>query len=280
MTVNLDELLSQSSSLKHHAMLLLSRRFGEEGLSEKAFRGIAQMYCGIVFPESESSESFWEAVARHPDVVVVDRERNQLRLEDVEGIRKLVCYPPNLSKRRLFFIDKAERLLPGAANSLLKTLEEPSIQALFLFTARSASGVLPTIASRCQKIPFAESIQPSRSPSELFEPEDWQLLRSRFLKIASVNPVLAQSLWDKPPTLVPPRVLVECLDSAQAIAKKYPAVQLQDGLVSLIAEYFESNPVVARYLVADISEWKNAAPMHPSPELWLSRIFLKLGGIS
>jgi hypothetical protein len=92
--------------------------------------------------------------------------------------------------------------------------------------------------------------------------------------------LLAQSLWEKPPAKVSPRVLAECLDAAQAIAKKYPAVQLQDGLVALVAEYFESNPVVGRYLVADIADWKNAAPMHPSPELWLTRLFLKLGGIS
>ncbi len=280
MTLHLDELLNQASSFKHHAMLLLSRRFGEEGLSEKAFRGIAEKYCGIVFPESDSAENFWEAVARHPDVIVVDRERNQLRLEDVEGIRKLACYPPNLARRRLFFIDRADRLLPGAANSLLKTLEEPSIKALFLFTARSSSGVLPTIASRCQKIPFAETIQPSKHPSEFLEPEDWQLLRGRFLKMATVSPVFAQSLWEKPQGKIPPRLLAECLDAAQAIAKKYPAAHLQDCLAALVVDYFDSNPAVARYVVADIAEWKNAAPMHPSPELWLSRIFLKLGGNS
>lgn len=277
MTFDLQTLVKNSGNFKHHALLLVNRRFGEESLGEQAFRAIALEYCGISLP-ADDMEKFWENAARHPDVVVVDRDRNQLRLEELEAIRKIAVYPPNVARKRLFFIDRVERLLPNAANSLLKTLEEPNIQALFLFTARSVSSVLPTIVSRCQKVPFCETVQPSKHPSEFFEPEDWEILKLRFQKFASAKPAAIASLWEFIPGKIRPRDLVDCLDAATAVAKKYPAPHLQDGLAALIAENFCANSVVSRYAIQDIIAWKNAAPMHPSPELWLSRIFLRLGG--
>jgi hypothetical protein len=75
------------------------------------------------------------------------------------------------------------------------------------------------------------------------------------------------------------RALSECLDAAQSIAKKYRAAELQDGLAALVAEKFSENPSVARYIVSDIAVWKSAAPMNPSSELWLTRLFMKLGGL-
>ncbi len=279
MTLNLPSFLAQASQFRHHALLLVNRRFGEEGLSEKAFRGIALTYCGIQLPDCDP-EQFWEEIARHPDLVVVDRERNQLRLEELSTLRKVAFYPPNLSRRRLFFIDRAERLNPNAANSLLKTLEEPNIQALFLFTARSVSGVLPTISSRCQKVPFCEEVAPSKHASQLFEPEDWAALRERFGVVRAAAPVVTASFWEKPPAKVSARSVSGCLDFALAIGKKYDASVLQDGLAALVAEMFSDNPIVARYVVNDLVEWKNATAMHPSSELWLSRIFFKLGGLS
>ncbi len=46
-------------------------------------------------------------------------------------------------------VEKADDMNPYAANSMLKTLESPPKDSVILLTARSAAGVLPTIASRC-----------------------------------------------------------------------------------------------------------------------------------
>ena len=66
-------------------------------------------------------------------------------------------YEPVRGKKRVFIIREAEGLSRGgdnAANSILKTLEEPPPYAHFILTAASVSGILPTILSRCQLIHF------------------------------------------------------------------------------------------------------------------------------
>ncbi len=51
-------------------------------------------------------------------------------------------------------IAAADDMTPAASNSLLKTLEEPPEGVVFVLEARSASGVLPTVASRCAVVPI------------------------------------------------------------------------------------------------------------------------------
>ncbi|MEK7615518.1 MAG: AAA family ATPase [Patescibacteria group bacterium] len=53
---------------------------------------------------------------------------------------------------KIGFVQEADRLSTGAANALLKTLEEPKGKTLLLLRAPSVESVLPTIASRCQTI--------------------------------------------------------------------------------------------------------------------------------
>jgi hypothetical protein len=275
MTLDLASLVEKAASIQHHALLLLSRRFGEEGLSENSFRQIAMAFCGIRFADSEP-EKFWEDVAFHPDVVVVDRERNSLRLEEVSTIRSRAIFPPNVSKRRLFFIDRAERLNVNAANALLKVLEEPNIQALFLFTARSLSGVLPTISSRCQRVIYCEEKEASKHPSSLFEVDDWNWLQNYFLRVGRAEPVVIESMWEKLPQKVEASTLSEVLEKAVALGKKYPAALLIDAFAALVADSFQKNQVMARYLVRDIASWRSSLVLYPSSELWVSKILLRI----
>ena len=56
---------------------------------------------------------------------------------------------------RVFLIDEASALQPAAANSLLKTLEEPPARTMFILGTTAPEQLLPTIRSRCQRIHFA-----------------------------------------------------------------------------------------------------------------------------
>jgi DNA polymerase-3 subunit delta' len=77
----------------------------------------------------------------------------QVRLEQVREITRFLSRPPLEASRSLVIIDQADTMAEPAANALLKTLEEPG-QATLILLAPSPDALLPTLVSRCQKIPF------------------------------------------------------------------------------------------------------------------------------
>lgn len=77
----------------------------------------------------------------------------QIRIEQIREIGQFLSRPPMLGARSVIVIEQAETMAEGAANALLKTLEEPG-KATIIPIALSAESLLPTIVSRCQRIPF------------------------------------------------------------------------------------------------------------------------------
>ncbi|MFM9042459.1 MAG: DNA polymerase III subunit delta' [Vulcanococcus sp.] len=78
----------------------------------------------------------------------------QLRLEQVRGVSQFLARRPVEAPRCLVVIEAVEAMAEGAANALLKTLEEPGGGLLVLLSA-APDRLLSTIRSRCQSIPFA-----------------------------------------------------------------------------------------------------------------------------
>ncbi len=70
-------------------------------------------------------------------------------------IERAISYSPTFGRRTVFIIPRAETLTDSAANSLLKTLEEPPAHAVLILLATSAEDVLQTIRSRCALIPLS-----------------------------------------------------------------------------------------------------------------------------
>jgi DNA polymerase-3 subunit delta' len=93
---------------------------------------------------------------RHPDRTI--RQSKGLFLV-VDLIRYFLIEPaamkPTQGRRRVFLILEAERMNEEAQNALLKTLEEPPGTACLILVTASAARLLPTIQSRCQRVPFA-----------------------------------------------------------------------------------------------------------------------------
>jgi DNA polymerase-3 subunit delta' len=100
------------------------------------------------------------AAGGHSDVQVIgldynedeDTERKQIRNEQIDGILHDASLPPFEGKNKVFIIDGAELLSIGAANRLLKTLEEPEDKVTFILLAADENRLLQTIVSRCQRI--------------------------------------------------------------------------------------------------------------------------------
>jgi DNA polymerase-3 subunit delta' len=93
----------------------------------------------------------------HPDVVTLERE-GAAQIIPIENIRQQIVarvgLPPHEARVRVFLIDEAAALQPAAANSLLKTLEEPPARTMFVLGTTSPDLLLPTIRSRCQRVVF------------------------------------------------------------------------------------------------------------------------------
>jgi DNA polymerase-3 subunit gamma/tau len=99
---------------------------------------------------------------------------------------------------KVVIFDEAERMLPGARNALLKTLEEPPVNTYFILLAARRESIIPTLKSRTRQFQFHE-----RSPQiereilrRVFCSEEYDSLKSFFLAW-STNPDVIKKACDK-----------------------------------------------------------------------------------
>jgi hypothetical protein len=86
----------------------------------------------------------------HPNTIYISPKHTYTR-DDVEPLL-IYSGQKRTSADPLFFIlENPEYILPSAANSLLKTLEEPGVNIFFIFLSQNPNALLPTILSRCDQ---------------------------------------------------------------------------------------------------------------------------------
>ncbi len=87
------------------------------------------------------------------DVVEMDAASNT-GVDYIRDIRETVMYAPTMVKNRVYIIDEVHMLTQSAFNALLKTLEEPPSQVVFILATTEQQKIPSTILSRCQKFEF------------------------------------------------------------------------------------------------------------------------------
>jgi DNA polymerase-3 subunit gamma/tau len=87
------------------------------------------------------------------DVIEIDAASNR-RIEEIRDIRDKVHFAPTQGRYKVYILDEAHMLTPEAANALLKTLEEPPEQAVFVLVTTEPHKLPATILSRCQRYDF------------------------------------------------------------------------------------------------------------------------------
>jgi len=135
-----------------HAYLLV----GPEGSGRRRFaRELAKaLFCLHGAPCGSCPSCAAVEHGNHPGVYVYGpgEDRNSIEIADVRSLAAKVHL------RRADFLvsimEEAERMTLPAANAILKTLEEPTGATLLILIARSSGLLLPTIVSRCHRIPF------------------------------------------------------------------------------------------------------------------------------
>lgn len=98
------------------------------------------------------------AARTHPDCFVIEPDPEsaspQIKIEQVREIEQQFVYRPLVGERKICLIDEADRLTIGAANALLKTLEEPPGHGLFILVTSRPHALPITIRSRCHALRF------------------------------------------------------------------------------------------------------------------------------
>ncbi|HDR4587800.1 TPA: DNA polymerase III subunit gamma/tau [Bacillus cytotoxicus] len=89
----------------------------------------------------------------HPDILEIDAASNN-GVEQIRDIREQVTYAPSVGKYKVYIIDEVHMLSIGAFNALLKTLEEPPKNVVFILATTDIHKVPVTIISRCQRFDF------------------------------------------------------------------------------------------------------------------------------
>ncbi|HEV3011776.1 MAG TPA: hypothetical protein VG499_00730, partial [Actinomycetota bacterium] len=90
----------------------------------------------------------------HPDVHLIVPEGDNLLVEDVRAVREEASRTHHEAKTAVFILDEADRMTEAAANALLKVLEEPPPEVVFVLVVRSVEALVGTVPSRARTLPF------------------------------------------------------------------------------------------------------------------------------
>jgi DNA polymerase-3 subunit gamma/tau len=93
------------------------------------------------------------AESRSIDVLEMDAA-SRTGVNDIREVQEVVSYAPVRDRYKILIIDEAHMLSKNAFNALLKTLEEPPPQVVFVLATTELQKILPTILSRCQVFEF------------------------------------------------------------------------------------------------------------------------------
>ncbi len=204
------ELLDALGSRRmHHAWLLT----GPSGVGKAtlAFRFARRLLAGGTTGESlalDPADPVFRRVAAgsHADFETLERTinprtgklRTEISVDDVRRSQAFMRLTPAEGGWRVLVVDRADQLNRNASNALLKTLEEPPPRAVLLMVCDAPGRLLPTIRSRCRRLPLAplETSAMDRLLA-LYLPELGQDDRARLASLAEGSPGRALLLADE-----------------------------------------------------------------------------------
>ena len=184
----------------HHAWLLA----GPKGVGKASFAlaaarrlladaaGPASGLPGIETSDDHAIVKLIEA-ASHPDMRWLQRLVNEktgnlarnITVKQVRELAELFDLSPAMSDWRVAVIDTIDELEPSAANALLKMLEEPPPNSIFLLVSHAPGRLLPTIRSRCRRLDFqALSEDAMTSVLDAHAPQSSGPERARIIELA------------------------------------------------------------------------------------------------
>lgn len=89
----------------------------------------------------------------HPDIIEINAA-NETHVEDIRDLIDRAKLAPMMGKHKVYIIDEVHQLSSAASSALLKTLEEPPENVIFILATTDPQKLLSTIISRCQRFDF------------------------------------------------------------------------------------------------------------------------------
>lgn len=125
-----------------------------------------------------------------------------IRLDQIREIGQFVARSTLEGPRSLVILAQANAMAEAAANALLKTLEEPG-QATLILLAPTVDSLLPTLVSRCQRIPF-QRLSQAQMQQVLTQTDHADLLaQPEILTLAEGSPGAAIAHWQQQQAIAP-----------------------------------------------------------------------------
>jgi DNA polymerase-3 subunit delta' len=187
----------------------------------------------------------------HPDFLVIEPDRElanpQIKIEQIRELEQQIVYQPLVARKKIFLIDDADRMTLGAANALLKTLEEPPAHSVLLLISGRPSALPATVRSRCQGLRLAP---PARTQVEAalirmreIPPADARLLaaasQSRLGAALTMDLADVRTKQDELSSLASPQTLrsvTAILTAAETLHKSDRGPEVLDWLVQWIRD--------------------------------------------
>ncbi|NJK89097.1 MAG: DNA polymerase III subunit delta', partial [Myxococcales bacterium] len=164
---SLREVRGQTAAVERLEHLLHTQRFphallieGPEGVGKmRAARILAKiLLCRAPRDRIEPCESCSSCrkveAGTHADMSFVTTDDRSIKVDEIREAEKLFRLRAVEGGRKVLVFEAAHRMTLGAQNALLKTLEEPNGKACIILTASRVRWLLPTVVSRCQRLPF------------------------------------------------------------------------------------------------------------------------------
>ena len=145
-----------SSGKTHHAYLFSGPRGCGKTSSARIMARSLNCVKGPTPNPCGECQSCNDLVANGPgslDVIELDAATHGL-VDDARDLRDKAFFAPVQSRYKIYIIDEAHQLGPGAANALLKVVEEPPPHVIFIFATTEPEKLIATIRSRTHHYPF------------------------------------------------------------------------------------------------------------------------------
>lgn len=205
--------LRRAAARPHHAYLLAGPEGGGKSVAARAFAA------AVLCPEGGCGQCRACRLAledKHPNEFLVEPEGRDIHIETIkQEIWHHAYRTAPEPGRKVFVIREADRLNPSAADALLKVLEEPPADAIFLLLSARPDELPETILSRCHVVtfrPLSERFVAETLAAEGADPERATLAA----RLSGGNLGRARRLAMDPQGLAFREVAVDALDRASA----------------------------------------------------------------